>query len=90
MKKSLDLLVNKLYKKDIETLYGNGSYVILNDIKYCTTNKGILIDCKLLITDIELFESAGLEGLKYIIEESWKFTGFFDVKLIILSTYDLK
>lgn len=90
MKRCLDVLLNKVFKKDLEILYGVGSIVVINDIKYCTTNHGVLIDCKILLTDIGLFESVGLDGLKFLIEESWKFTGFFDEKLIVVSTYDLK
>lgn len=90
MKRCLDVLLNKTFRKDLEALYGVGSTVVINDIKYCTTNHGVLIDCKVLLTDIELFGTVGLDGLKYLIEDCWKFTGFFDEKLIIISSYDLK
>lgn len=90
MKKCLFVLLNKIFLKDLEALYGKGSVVEINYIKYCTNNQRISVDCKVLITDIELFEEVGLSGLNYLIEESWKFTGYPSDNLTIISSYDLK
>ena len=90
MKKCLFVLLNKIFLNDLESLYGVGSVVEINYVRFCTNNHKISVDCKVLITDIELFEEVGLRGLNYLVEESWKFTGYPPEDLAIISSYDLK
>lgn len=89
MKKYLQILLNDLYKKELETLYGKGSIVEINNVKYCTTTKNINIDFKLKVSDISLFEECGYDGITYLIEESYKLTGFNDIKLSLVTGLDL-
>jgi hypothetical protein len=59
----------------METLFGEGSQVVINFIKYSTNNKCFTIDCKLLTTDPELCEDFFPDGLILLVMESWKYTG---------------
>ncbi len=48
-----------------------------------------MVDCKLYLSDIKLFEESQITSLDYVIEECWKYTGFDGERLIIQSSYDL-
>ena len=76
MKKALEILLNNVFKDDIELIYGEGSYVIVNKIQYSEYQKLYLIDCVLMLSDnciVEELVHTYPESLKYIINESWKF-----------------
>jgi len=49
MKKALEVLLNKVFKKDLELLYGEGCYVLINRIHFSEYQKKYMIDCKLMI-----------------------------------------
>jgi hypothetical protein len=76
MKKCLEVLLNKVFKKDLELLFGDGSRVTVNYVKYSTNNGTFIIDCKLFIQDIELSSEVYPDGLIMLAEESWKYMGF--------------
>ena len=44
MRNCLTILLNIVFKKDLEVLYGKGTMVEINDCKYCTSN---FIICKI-------------------------------------------
>lgn len=89
MRNCLTVLLNIVFKKDLELLYGNGTIVEVNRCKYCTTNKDFLIDCTLKVGSIELYEETKLDGLKYLVEESWKYTGLEKNKISLISSVDI-
>jgi hypothetical protein len=89
MKKCLYVLLNKVFKKDLELLYGKGSLVEITDINYCTNDKHFSIHCKLLITDTDLYKESTNEGLEYLLQESWKYTGIEQEKLAITTSVDI-
>lgn len=89
MKKYISELINRLYKNDLELLYGEGSYVVLNNIRYITNGHHYSIDCTLHLKDIELFKEIDSSGLDYIIKESWKFTGMGDEKVMLICSYNI-
>ena len=66
MRNCLTILLNIVFKKDLEVLYGKGTMVEINDCKYCTTTKDFLIDCTLKVGSIELFQETQLDGLNYL------------------------
>ncbi len=49
MKRLLETLINKVFIDDLELMYGKGSHIKINNVKYCTTNKHFLIDYKLYV-----------------------------------------
>lgn len=76
MKKALEVLLNKVFKKDLELLYGEGCYVLINRIHFSEYQKKYMIDCKLMIpkeTVIEELNETYPDGLNYLMNESWKF-----------------
>lgn len=76
MKKALDVLINKVFKKDLELLYGPGCYVIINDIRFSEYQKKYLIDCKLMIpkdNPIEEFDLIYPDGLNIVMDKCWMF-----------------
>jgi hypothetical protein len=89
MKKGFWVLLNKVFKKDLELLYGIGTTVEINDIIFSTNKKTTIISCKLYIGDIYLFESVGQSGLNYLFEEAMKCMGFYDEKFILQISFDL-
>lgn len=78
-----------MFKKDLELLYGEGTMVEINECKYCTTTKDFLINCTLKVGSVELFQETQLDGLKYLLEESWKYTGVDKNKVSLVSSVDI-
>ena len=89
MRNCLTILLNIVFKKDLELLYGEGTMVEINQCKYCTTTKNFLVDCTLKVGSIELFQETQLDGLTYLIEESWKYTGTDKNKISLISSVDI-
>lgn len=89
MKTCLYVLLNYVFANDLEFLYGKGSFIIVNNVKLCTVNNHYLIDCKLFMTDITLFEESGLDGVNFLIEESLKLATFEHDNFVLVVTYDL-
>jgi len=89
MRNCLTILLNIVFKKDLELLYGKGTMVEINECKYCTTTKNFLVDCTLKVGSIELFQETQLDGLTYLIEESWKYTGTDKNKISLVSSVDI-
>ena len=89
MKKYLTVLLNKVFKNDIELFYGQGSYVEIKNVRYCTNNHHYSIDCVLFVKDITLFEETQLDGLEFLIEESWRYTGLDSEKIMLITSFDV-
>lgn len=89
MKKGLWILLNKVFKKDLELLYGDGSFVDIDNILFSTNKKIYVISCKLHISDITLYEKIGEDGLNYLVEESWKYLGFYNKNFMLQISFDL-
>ena len=76
MKKALEVLLNKVFKSDLELLYGDGCYVIINRVYFSEYQKKYIVDCKLMIPKDAPTEELGdtfPHGLNYLMNESWKF-----------------
>lgn len=89
MKNCLLVLLNYVFYKDIELLFGKGSIIDILSVKYSTNKKAYMVDCKLYLSDIGLFEESQITSVNVLIEECWKYTGFDRNELIIQSSYDL-
>ena len=86
MKKSLFVLLNKCFKKDLEYLYGVGSHVEITNVFYSTNKKIHIIQAKLYIGDLNLFEKVNELGLNYLFEEAWIVMGNYKDKFLKLKT----
>ena len=51
MKKAMEILLNRVFKNDLEVLYGEGSYVIIKRIYFSEYHKLYIIDCVLMLSD---------------------------------------
>jgi len=89
MKKSISVITNKLFKEEIELLYGKGSHVKINNVTYSTNKKNYLIDCVLFISDLELYKESQIDGVKYIIENTWEHTGYNEYKPMLLVSVEI-
>jgi hypothetical protein len=88
MKKPLESLFNKIHKKDMELLFGEGCFIKVNYINYSTNNKTFVLDCKLYTKDIESCIESYPHGLEFISEECWKYMGFSQ-NISIISSIDI-
>jgi hypothetical protein len=88
MKRCIEVLLNKVFKSDLELLFGIGSYVIINYCKYSTNNLSFVIDCKVMVSDVELTKEVYPDGLILLVEESWKFIGFNE-KISVVTSIDI-
>lgn len=75
-------------KSELELMFGEGSYVIINSCKYSTNNSSFVIDIKLMVSDIELTEEVYPDGLIILVEEAWKLM-CIDTKITILTSIDI-
>lgn len=89
MRNCLTILLNIVFKKDLELLYGEGSIVEVNVVKPCTTTKEFLIDCTLKVGNPSYVEEVNIDGLTYLINESWKFTGSNRSQLRVNINFDV-
>ena len=76
MKKALEVLLGRVFKKDLELLYGEGCYIIINRVYFSEYQKCYMVDCKLMIpkdNKFDDFEMTYPDGLNYLMDESRKF-----------------
>lgn len=81
--------MNITYRNELELLYGQNSEVEINEVRYITNTKEYLIDCTLKVSDINLFMESQTDGLKFLFEESWKYTGVNNPKIRLVTKFDV-
>lgn len=88
--KFFDLLLNRMYKNDLELLYGVGANVIVNNVIYSTNRKCYVVDVKLILGDTTYEEMTDLysDGLNYLVEKSWEWSGIRK-KISVIFTLDI-
>ena len=89
MKLAFEYCLNNIYKKEINTLFGEGSIIEVNVIKYSTNNKSLIIDCRLLTTDPKVCEETYPYGLNLLVDESWKWMGIHE-NITLTHSIDIK
>jgi hypothetical protein len=89
MKKPFEFFINNVLKDDLELLFGEGSVIVVNFIRYSTNNKSFTVDCKLLTTDPELCVESFPVGMEHLVLESWSYMGYSE-NINLTSTIDLK
>lgn len=89
MKKCLYILLNTTFKNELELLYGKGSIIEITDVVYSTNAKHLSVSCKLLFTDIQLFEETNTEGVEFLIKECWGYTGIEQSKISLTMSVDI-
>jgi hypothetical protein len=88
--KFFDLLLNRMYKSDLELLYGVGASIVVNNVIYSTNRKCYVVDVKLILGDTTYEDMTDLynDGLNYLVEKSWKWSGI-KKKISIIFTLDI-
>ena len=89
MKKAFEFFINIVLKDDLELLFGVGSVIVVNFIRYSTNNKCFTVDCKLLTTDPELCVESFPVGMEHLVLEGWKYMGKKE-NINLTSTIDVK
>jgi len=85
MKKMLEFLINKHHKEELSLLFGERSYLKIQNITWSTNSKNYVIHTKLLVDDVEKSVEAYPEGADFLITESLKFIGLETDPVIINS-----
>jgi hypothetical protein len=88
--KYFDLLLNRIYKRELVLLYGEGSKIEVKSVIYSTNNKSYVIDLKLYLGDTTYDDMTDLyyDGLNYLIDESWKCSGI-KKRISLIYTLDI-
>jgi len=86
---TFEYCLNELNKKEINSLFGVGSKIKVNYIKYSTNNKTLNIDCKLLTTDPKECEDTYPLGLELLVSDSWKWMGIKE-NITLTHSIDIK
>jgi hypothetical protein len=89
MKNTFEYCLNELCKNEINSLFGDGSNIKVNYIKYSTNNKTLNIDCKLLTTDPKECEDTYPLGLELLVSDSWKWMGIKE-NITLTHSIDIK
>ena len=87
MKEYYEKYLNRLYKKDIDLLFGEDSKISITELSYSTSLKQIRVSAKLIPTNYDFAIEIFPEGLEMIIQESWKFTGI-ELDLMLTSSIE--
>lgn len=87
MKEYYEKYLNRLYKKDIDLLFGEDSKISITELSYSTSLKQISVSAKLIPTNYDFAIEIFPEGLEMIIQESWKFTGI-ELDLMLTSSIE--
>jgi len=79
---------NRLFRRDMSLLFGEGYKVQVNYVKYSTNKKTYIIDCSLMSKEPQLCLESYPYGLEIISKNSWSLLGR-DNPIILSSTIDL-
>jgi len=88
MKRCMDVLLNKVFKKDLDVLFGKDSVVKVNFVKYSTNHHSFIVDCTLYPTDTDLTSEVYPDGLLLLVEDSWVYTGISEKISVTVSLGD--
>lgn len=88
MKEMVEHLLNKIQKEELELLFGEGSVIKVNSIKFSTNNKTYVIDTTVFVSDIENSIESFPNGVDFLIKEGWKYIGL-ENNLTIINKLDV-
>lgn len=88
MKKSFEKVINNFSSDEKKLLFGEDCRIVVNNLKYSTNTKKFVLDCSLLVKDINPVIESYPAGIYYLASESWKIMGF-QQDLDIITSLDL-
>jgi hypothetical protein len=89
MEKGLMIFINKIFRNDLNFLYGDGTHVEIQKIIFSTNKKIYVISCKLYVGNLEQYEQIGETGINYLFEEAWTYMGFGKESFMLQVSFDL-
>ena len=88
-KNLLEKVINQSLKKDINLMFGEGSYISIDVLDYIRSKKCYLVHARLYITNIEEGMDLFPDGVNMLINLGWKVIGKGQ-PLLILPSVDVK
>jgi hypothetical protein len=86
MKRYLEHILNTSFKDDLEILFGKNSYVRITNCSFVTNTNGFIVDCKILVSDINQTLELYPDSLVFLVKEAWKFTNSrYDLSSVVTS-----
>lgn len=89
MEFGLSILLNKIFKTELELLYGYGSSVRINNFEHNKRKSLYIINCILYIGDVKLYEELGEDGLNFLIQKSLPYLSLSNKKIMTQISFDL-
>lgn len=89
MKKAFLSYINKLFKPELENLYGKNSFIEITQIIKTHQNQNYIINCKLFLSNLDFFKEVGDDGLKYLFHTIMQYMGLDKNKFIIIISYEI-
>lgn len=80
-------MTNRLHEEAKNKLFGEGSKIKVESLKYLTTKKCFYVVVNLEPTDVEATAEAYPVGVEFLVDEAWRFLG---VKGDLIITTSLK
>jgi hypothetical protein len=75
MNQYFEKMINKLYKKDIDSMYGSGSTITVDSMGYSTQQKKVYISVVLNPSDYDMTLEIYPDSLEILVFDAWKFLG---------------
>ena len=88
-KNLLEKVINQSLKKDINLMFGEGSYISIDVLKYVGNKKNYLVHAKLYLTNIEDGMLLYPDGVHMLVNLGWKVIGKGN-PLMVLPSVDVK
>jgi hypothetical protein len=89
MQKALEFVINKKFKEDLKTLFGEGTKIQIKDCIYSTTRKMVVINSTLLVKEIdESSVSVWKDAMEMMIGESVEYF-CLDITISVVSNLDI-
>lgn len=86
-KKFLQIFLDKQTNRQIHKLFGEKSYVVVNNMSYVHSKDSYVLNVTLYANDFDNFDVAYPHGLEMLIERAWNVVGD-KKKIIVQSSFD--
>ena len=89
MQRALEFVINKKFKEDLKTLFGEGTKIRIKDCTYSTTRKMVVINSTLLVKEVdESSVAVWQDAIEMMISESVEYF-CLNIPISVVSTLDV-
>lgn len=89
MQRALEFVINKKFKDDLKTLFGEGTKIQIKDCTYSTTKKMVVINSTLLVKEIdETSMSVWKDAIEMMVGESVEYF-CLNIPISVISNIDI-